>query len=244
MTASPSPISPTARRNPGKDRVRTCVGTGEQGAPDGFIRFVVDSRDGANLVTPDFNGKLPGRGAWVKASRAALEKAIAKGGFARSFKSGVRAPADLVEAVEAGLARQALSALGLARRAGAAATGFDQAAALLKAGDAAALVSACDGAADGKRKLKARALAGLRHCKPDADGAPDGDSDERPAPHVAFVDLFDVEALSQALGRDGVVHVALRRAPASFRFLKEARRLAGFCKDGPGVSAIGAAPES
>lgn len=168
------------------------------------MRFVLGP-DGA--VAPDFSGKLPGRGAWVSASRDAIETARKKGAFARAFKAGAPAPPDLADRVEAGLARSALSALGLARKTGDAVLGFEKVRASLKAGKIAVLVTASDAGEDGRRKLR-----GL------ARGA---------APVV----LFCGRELSAALGRDGVVHVALKRGPAAARFLREARRLRGFRPD-------------
>lgn len=181
------------------------------------MRFVIDPRDGRNIVTPDITGKLPGRGAWVLASKDALDKAVTKGGFARSFKKKAVALDDLGVNVEAGLERQALSALGLARRAGAAAAGFDQVAGLLKSGDAAALICATDGAPGGKQKLKAL-MAGVQS----------GDNEAQASAAPAFIEMFDSEALSAAVGREGVVHVAIRQSPSGSRFLREIKRLAGF----------------
>ncbi len=166
------------------------------------MRFVLGP-DGR--LAPDFAGKLPGRGAWLTPTRQALETALKKGGFARSFKAPAPAPEGLAAALEAGLAKRALSALGLARKAGDAVTGFEKARALLGRNEAAVLVLAADGAADSRRKL-----AGL------ARGA-------------AQVTLFSADELAEALGRDApTVHVALKTGPAAQRFLREARRLAGF----------------
>lgn len=185
--------------------MRKCIATGEAGSPEKYVRFVM-SPDGD--VAPDFTGKLPGRGAWVSAGRNAVEVARGKGAFARAFKKGVAAPDDLADRVEAGLAKAALSALGLARKAGDATLGFEKVRAALKSGDVAALISAADAGEDGKAKLSKLAHGAAR-------GA-------------ALVDLFAGSELSAALGRDGVVHVALKRGPAAARFLREARRLEGF----------------
>jgi len=196
------PLKPRPEADGGDDpRTRTCIATGARGSPDGFVRFVA-SPDGE--VAPDFSGKLPGRGAWVGASRAAVDAAAAKGAFARAFRKGVRAPDDLADRVEAGLAKAALSALGLARRAGEAVAGFEKVRAALKSGDVAALVSAADAGEDGRTRLA------------------------RLARDAALVDVFAGSELSAALGRDGLVHVAVKRGPAAARFLREARRLEGF----------------
>lgn len=188
-----------ARRKPVE---RRCVATGATLSPETGLRFVVSP--GGELA-PDFSGKLPGRGAWLTASSAALETALKKGAFARSLKAGVKIPEGLNERIEAGFARLALSALGLARRSGDVVTGFEKVRAALKAREAAVLINAADGGADGRRKL-----AGL------AGGA-------------AIVELFAEHELSAALGRDEpTVHMALKSGPAAARFLREARRLEGF----------------
>ena len=51
---------------------RRCIVTGETQPKAGLIRFVADP-DGQ--VVPDLAEKLPGRGFWVVAERAALEAA-------------------------------------------------------------------------------------------------------------------------------------------------------------------------
>lgn len=171
------------------------------GSPDGYFRFVL-SPDG--VVTPDFSGTLPGRGGWVTASRQAIDTAAKKGAFARSFKQRATAPDDLGDRVEAGLAKAALGALGLARKTGGVVLGFEKVRAALKAKDIAVLITASDAAEDGKRKL------------------------QRLADDAALIGVFDTDELSGALGGDGVVHAALKRGAAASRFLREARRVEGF----------------
>ena len=55
--------------------LRTCIVTGEEGAPERMIRFVVGPEGD---VVPDLARRLPGRGMWVRAERAAVEQAVAK----------------------------------------------------------------------------------------------------------------------------------------------------------------------
>lgn len=157
-------------------------------------------------MAPDFTGKLPGRGAWVSASRECVETAVKKNAFAHAFRCKADAPDDLAERVEAGLKKSALSALGLARKTGDAVTGFEKVRSALKAGKAAVLVEASDGSPDGKRKL-----AGL------AEGVP-------------VIGGFAGEEISAALGETSVVHAALKQGSAATRFLREARRFEGFGK--------------
>ncbi len=155
-------------------------------------------------MTPDLGAKLGGRGAWVSADRALIERAIAKGLFARAFKRPAIAPESLIATIETGLERRALDALGLARRTGEAVTGFDQVKGALAKGNVAALIAAADAGADGQGKL-ARIARG--------------------SPRIVG---FSSTVLSAALGKDGVVHAALLKGAAATRFLTEARRLEGF----------------
>ena len=101
-----------------------------------MVRFVA-APDGA--LVPDVSGKLPGRGVWVSANRAALEKAAARGAI-----SGNLAPFDQIEAL---LARRCLEYLGLARRAGQLVSGFEKVRAALAEGGAGVLINAGDGSA-------------------------------------------------------------------------------------------------
>jgi len=180
---------------------RTCIAGGGENPPAGLIRLCL-APDG--VVTPDLGAKLGGRGAWISADRAAIERAASKGLFARAFKRPATAPADLARIIEAGLERRALDALGLARRTGMAVAGFDQVKAALTKESVAALIAAADAGVDGQSKL-ARIGRGL--------------------PRIVG---FTSSDLSAALGKDGVVHAALLAGPAATRFLVEVTRLQGF----------------
>ena len=132
-----------------------------------------------------------------------VETAVRRGGFARAFKAQTEAPADLSALVDQGLAKAALSALGLARRCGDAVVGFEKVRSALKERNAAVLIAAADAADDGRDKL-----AGLGR-------------------GVAPVALFTRAELSAALGRDAV-HVAIKPGASALRFEKAATRLAAY----------------
>ena len=163
-----------------------------------MIRFV---RSPEGVVAPDFSGKLPGRGAWVTARRDVVDAAVHRRLFARSFKAPVETPVDLGARVDAGLAKAALSALGLARRCGDVVVGFEKVRAALKARKAAVLIAASDGADGGREKIA---------------GA---------AQNIAPCALFTRAEISAALGVDAV-HAAIAAGAAAARFDKAARRLA------------------
>lgn len=185
---------------PDGDPERRCLATRAVRPKGALIRFVVGP-DGA--VVPDPDGRLPGRGLWVSAERAALERAVAKRLFGRAARRPVTVPDDLVERVEAGLARRCVELLALARRAGLAVAGFEKVRARLRAGEAALVLAAADGAADGRGKLRALA-AGL--------------------PVIAVLDGAEIGG---AFGRDHAVHVALSAGALTDRLRENLGRLAG-----------------
>ncbi len=184
---------------------RRCIVTGEVRAKSDMVRFVVGP-DGR--VVPDVAGNLPGRGLWLTASREVVERAVAKGRFAKAAQGPTVSEADLADQVGRLLERRCLNLVGLARRAGQAVTGFEKVRTCLRQNDAAVLLAASDGAGDGRGKL--RGLAGT-------------------TPEVA---VFSRAQLSSALGRENVVHAALRPGGLAEKFLLEGARLAGFALRG------------
>lgn len=185
-------------------RERRCIVTGAVLPDSQLVRFVVDPH--GNLV-PDVAVKLPGRGLWVGAERAILERAVSKGHFSRAAKVPVAVPQDLCARVEALLVARLSGDLGLARRAAQVVLGFDTVArALERQPLPAVLIEASDGAEDGRRKL----LAKLR-------GAP-----------LPVVDSLSGAELSLALGRENVIHAALKSGRFAERITADAGRLRGF----------------
>jgi predicted RNA-binding protein YlxR (DUF448 family) len=180
---------------------RRCLVTREVGERDRMIRFVLDP---AGRVVPDVDGRLPGRGMWLSADRNVLNRALAANLFARAARARVQVAADLAEQVERLLADRALACLGLARRAGQVALGFDQVRACLRSSSAAVLVAAADGAADGQRKLR------------------------RLAPGLPVITAFSRAELGAALGREGIVHAVVAPGGLARRLIGNVRRLAGF----------------
>lgn len=179
---------------------RRCVATGRVADKDALLRFVVSP---SGELVPDLQLRLPGRGLYVEPTRVALETAIKKRAFARAARRPVEVPADLVDRLEAQLVGGALDLIGLGRRAGQAVVGYDQAAAWLKAGRAALLLQAVDGAPAGRARL--RAMAG-----------------ERPV-----IDILRAGELAAPFGRDHVVHVALAPGRIATRLRGELVRLTG-----------------
>ena len=187
-------------------RERRCIVSGEVMADEKIVRFAVDP-DG--VIVPDVAALLPGRGIWVGATRAAVDKAVEKNLFSKAAKAKVRATPDLADRVEGRLAAQMLGDLGLARRAGQLLLGFDNVLRALESRTPpAVLVEARDGASDGRRKLLQAASAWGRK--------------------VEVIEALDCAELSLALGRENVVHAALKPGRLAERLILDARRLAGF----------------
>jgi len=194
---------------------RRCVLTGDHAARDTLIRLAI-SPDG--LVLPDVLAKAPGRGAWIGVDRAALEEALAKGklrgALARAFKGApLEIPADLPDRIEAALLRAFTDRLGLEMRAGRIILGSDRIADQARMGKVAWLAHAADASEDGSRKLDQAWRVGQ-----DAEGS-----------GVGGMRLpLDRAALSVALGRDNVVHLALADRASAQRVLNPLQRLLHF----------------
>ena len=196
---------------------RKCILSGEHGARDDLVRLAISPPldDGRCEVLPDALAKAPGRGAWLGVDRTALETAVAngklKGALARAFKGeALTIPADLGAKIEAALTRALTDRLGLEQRTGKLLTGSDRIADKARAGQVAWLAHAADAGDDGSRKLAQAWRVGE-----DAEGS-----------GRSGVTLpLDRAALSVALGRDNVVHLALTDPAAALRVAVPLARL-------------------
>jgi len=189
---------------------RTCIVTRAVKPVDELIRFVT-APDGA--VVADLKRRLPGRGVWVTATRAAVDEAVKRKAFGRGFKREVRAAPDLGREVEWLLERAALDALGIVQKAGRVKTGFAKTEAALADDPIAAVLQASDGSADGARKI----AAAVMRRKMDEN-----------AGEIPIIVAFATAQLDLALGRSNVVHAALLAGPASNGFLARCQNLERF----------------
>jgi predicted RNA-binding protein YlxR (DUF448 family) len=176
---------------------RRCIVTGEVAPKDGLIRFVIGPD---NQVVADILGKLPGRGIYVTADRAAIDKAVSKGLFARAARQPVVAAADLSAHVEAQITRRVV---GLARKAGSAVTGYEKVKDWLAKGQARVLIQASDGSERGKTKIS----------------LPEGEN--------RFIGCLTAGELGLSFGREHAIHAALGAGGLTNRVVEEAARLAG-----------------
>ena len=187
---------------------RMCAVTRQVRPIDELIRFVVSP---SGEAVPDLKRKLPGRGLWVSASHRTVAEAARRNHFSKGFKRDVRAAATLAADTEALLVRSVVEALAMAAKAGQVVSGFSKVEGALGQRQAQVLIHACDGAADGIRKLDAVAR----------QNGPIGDETRE----FPVVRALTSEQLDLALGRSNVVHAALLAGPASKTFLSRSHIL-------------------
>jgi uncharacterized protein len=198
---------------------RRCLVTGEVRPRDELMRFVVGPDD---LVVPDLDNRLPGRGLWLLPRRDIVAQACAKRAFARGARRAVSPMTgpdgeSLEVFVGAELFRRAVNALTMARKAGEYVSGFEKVRGALaglagpgisKAGlgnaGPAALLCACDAGADGRQKV--------------AQLADHVNGVER-------IDVFDAATLGQVSNRERSVHGLVLPGGAARQVCDAANRL-------------------
>jgi uncharacterized protein len=179
---------------------RKCIATGEVQPKAGLIRFCLGPDD---LVVPDILARLPGRGFYVSADRAAIDKAAKKGLFARAAKQPVKVPDNLADLVEALMLRRVIDLISLARKASGAVMGYEKVKDWLQKDKARVLIQASNGSERGKTKLRA----------PDGEGS--------------FIGFLTAEEMGLAFGRERAIHAALGAGGLTTRVVEEAARLSG-----------------
>lgn len=214
---------------------RKCVLTGRHDARGELVRLAL-SPDGD--VLPDALARAPGRGAWIGVTGAELEAAVTtgklRGALARAYKGApLSIPADLAERTRAALTRALTDRLGIELKAGTMLLGTEKIAQGARAGAVVWLAHANDAGSDGPNKLAQAWRVGE-----EAEGTG----------LKGIILPLDRAALSVALGRDNVVHVALTDAAAAERVGAPLRRLSHFLglqslepaqNDGQAASAAG-----
>ena len=175
---------------------RTCILSGKKAGRHELIRLAL-APDGS--VLPDVRAKAPGRGAWLGATRAELEEAIAKkrlrGALARGFKGAeLTIPDDLPQLIADALERNALDRLGLEAKAGTLLTGSERIETAARSGKLHALYHAADASDDGVRRLAQAWRVGR---------------DEEGSSLKGLALPVDRPILSLALGRENVVHIGV-----------------------------------
>lgn len=188
---------------------RRCIVTGERHPRGGLLRFVIGPE---GQVVPDLAAKLPGRGLWLTADAALIEKAAKRGLFARAARAPVTVPPDLAAMVHDLLTRRVIDLISLARKGGQAVGGYEKVRDWLLREDATVLIQASDGSERGKTKLKTP-----------EDGV-----------HIT---CLTAQELGLAFGREHVIHAALAAGGLSVRVVEEAAKLARMRAQDGGVAA-------
>jgi len=187
---------------------RTCIVTRESGSPETLIRFVAGP-DGR--VVPDLKRQLPGRGCWVKADRALVDRAVQKKLFARALKTEAKTDADLGALVDRLLAADLVGMMNMARKAGQFVSGAMKVDAAVRAGAALAVFHAADAAADGVRKIdQARKAWKL------------GTNAEEDIPSFS---LFTGAELDEVMGQNAFIHACALAGQAGEGVVKRANLL-------------------
>ncbi|MCA2011776.1 RNA-binding protein [Pararhodobacter sp. CCB-MM2] len=199
-----------AKDSDGPDR--RCIVTGEVQPKGGLIRFVVGPDAG---IVPDIEGKLPGRGIYVSADRAAIAQAAKRKLFARAARAPVTVPEGLEDLVHDLQTRRVIELLALGRKAGQAVAGYEKVRDWLNTESAEVLIQASDGSARGKTKLR----------------APDGED--------SYIGCLSAGEIGLAFGREHVIHAALAAGGLSARVVEEAAKLARLRGQNDGTDAIG-----
>lgn len=194
---------------------RTCIVTRRSAEPEGLIRFVAGPD---SVVVPDLKRNLPGRGCWVTAERLYVDQAAKKNFFRRALKAEVSTPPDLGELVDRLLAKSALGALGLARKAGLVALGAAKVESAVRSGKALAVLHATEASEDGVRKI-----AQARRATVHAGG-----------PGIPAYKLFSEAELGLALGGTNVIHAAVLSGDAGKAALKRVAALDRYRGGSPG----------
>ncbi len=193
-----------------KPRERKDIVSGELRNPDKMLRLVYGP-DGQ--VVADIYGKLPGRGAWIEASRASVEKAIKAGIFARAAKRKVIVSDNFTDTIEAGLSARVLGMLGMAKRAGQLESGFENVRSCARSGEVGVRIEASDGQPDGRSKIRVVVKAIAK---------------ELEVPMPTLIGCFTSTELGQVVGRDNMVHACVHKGKMAKAITCEIERLAGF----------------
>lgn len=189
---------------------RMCIVTREKSERDSedFLRFVA-APDGTVIV--DLKRDLPGRGCWVKAERALVDKAVAKKLFGRAFKRDVTVSPTLGADVDKLLSAQLAGMMNLSRKAGQFITGSSKVDNAVRSGQAIAVFHASDAAADGVRKIDQARKAWHLGMETEAE--------------IPSFRLFTTAEMEVLMGQNAFIHAAALAGQAAEGVVKRANIL-------------------
>lgn len=163
-----------------------------------MVRFVLGPD---NMVVPDLEQKLPGRGAWLSASAETFAQAERRNPFPRAFKGEAQLPQDLAVLVTDLLLRRCMNLLGLANGAGQVTAGYEKVRDASDRGPVGAMIVSADGGDTARSRARKMAW------------------------EAPVITLFGRDELSLALGRENVVHAAVAPGRLAENFVRDAERL-------------------
>ena len=187
---------------PERGPLRRCLVTRQQGKREAMLRFVV-APDGTLVFDP--GATLPGRGLWLSADGDVINSAARRGVFARAARKSLTLPEDLQTHVTAALTQRIIDLLGLARRSGAAISGFEKARDWLRTNRGGLILQAADGSPEERDRF--------------AGGSK--------LPRWA---VLSASALGRIFGREQTVHVVIAPGRLACMIEIEAQRLQGVAK--------------
>ncbi|MBB4076431.1 hypothetical protein GGR08_000731 [Bartonella fuyuanensis] len=191
---------------------RTCIVTRKNASVQTLIRFVIGPN---NQIVPDLKANLPGRGVWISAHHAVIEKAVKQKAFHKNFKTDVKVSPNLVRIIDTLLLKAALSSLAMARKAGAIVTGATRIDAAIRSGQVILVLHAKETTEGGKRKI-AQAIHTIQ---------------QQTNRTIKTISLFTSDEMRVAFGSNPVMHVALLDTKAAEGFLKTIHKLITYRDD-------------
>jgi uncharacterized protein len=211
----PRPLGPIPHLDTENTSQRKCVLSNVRGERADLIRLALGP-DGS--VAPDVHAKAPGRGAWIGVNAETLAMAQQKGKLAgvlrRAFKAdNIVLIDDMAGRISVALEKALLDRLGLESRAGFLICGSEKIDAASRSGQVKLLLHASDASPDGAGKRDQAWRVGS-----DAEGS-----------GKAGIKLpVDRDVISQALGRQNAVHIALIDKRAAERVMHHLGRWLNF----------------
>ena len=178
---------------------RKCIATGQVLSKGELVRFVVGPN---NILYPDPENKLPGRGIWVKADRSAIAKAEREKLFSQASKQSANCIENLPEQVEKLITNCITNLIGLSRKSGQCVGGYEKVKDWLKKDMVKVLIQSSDGSNREKSRLKTP-----------EDGS--------------FIGWLTSKELGKAFGRENITHCALASGGLTQRIVEDAQRLRG-----------------
>lgn len=166
---------------------RKCILEGTVKPISELLRFVELN----NELLPDFNKKLPAKGMYITNNKLALEKALEKKLFHKVSRHCLKIADDFMETVETLIKQKALESLNLARKSGVLVTGFEKVKEVIKKNNVEFIIQATNAGHDGQEKMAFLAK------------------------NIEIFNLFSIDELDRALGKENTVHIAVLKSDAS-----------------------------